>query len=315
MLQSISPVEERFFPLFFLSFFSCTVSCLFYQLFCAHECVEVRQRERERVSAESSVTSWPLHVKQYVVRCQWLKQRYARLHVCTVPTNSLKRLVCFIFASIVLHKEAVGHWKKACIVKNIVVYLTKQPSLQNEMVGDALKKTAKFKRPNAVQMQKKKKKIPRKKKIIVIRIKKKKFWWCEATVDRITWKGPPPSAPEWSNRRVMENHVHPRCQAEVWTALSVESRVSSCLKTHILGWYWIYSPKIFKVWHSGRLETTGFVWLAQLWVKQHPDNLSLISIWFLSLSLFLFQLQKLGKLSTDNTKSTWGQIRREAKLT
>lgn len=41
------------------------------------------------------------------------------------------------------------------------------------MVGDVLKKNpAKFKRPNAVQMQKKKKKIPRKKKIIIIRIKK-----------------------------------------------------------------------------------------------------------------------------------------------
>lgn len=34
------------------------------------------------------------------------------------------------------------------------------------------KNPAKFKRPNAVQMQKKKKKIPRKKKIIIIRMKK-----------------------------------------------------------------------------------------------------------------------------------------------
>lgn len=102
-------------PFFLFSFF---LSFLHSKLFIlpAFLCTWMRwsatERERKRVSAESSVTSWPLHVKQYVVRCQWLKQRYARLHVCTVPTNSLKRLVRFSFASIVLHKEAVGHWKK-----------------------------------------------------------------------------------------------------------------------------------------------------------------------------------------------------------
>lgn len=143
-------------------------------------------------------------------------------------------------------------------------------------------------------MQKKKKKIPRKKKIIIIRMKKNSGGWSHSGQNYL--KRASPSAPEWSNRRVMENHVHPRCQAEVWTALSVESRVSSCLKTHILGWYWIYSPEIFKVWHSGRLETTSFVWLAQLWVKQHPDNLSLISIWFLSLSLFFVSTSKARKI-------------------
>lgn len=86
----------------------------------------------------------------------------------------------------------MGHWKKACIVKNIVVYLTKQPSLQNEMVGDALKKTAKFKRPNAVQMQKKKKKIPRKKKIIVIRITKKNSGGVKPQWTELPEKGLPP---------------------------------------------------------------------------------------------------------------------------
>lgn len=142
-------------------------------------------------------------------------------------------------------------------------------------------------------MQKKKKKIPRKKKIIIIRIKKNsggvKPQWTE-----LPEKGLPLCT--WTIKQESDGKPCARCQAEVWTALSVESRVSSCLKTHILGWYWIYSPEIFKVWHSGRLETTSFVWLAQLWVKQHPDNLSLISIWFLSLSLFFVSTSKARKI-------------------
>lgn len=60
---------------------------------CIWMCVCVTQwRMRERVIAQSYVTSWPLHVKQHVVQCQWLQQRYACLDVClTVPTISLKR--------------------------------------------------------------------------------------------------------------------------------------------------------------------------------------------------------------------------------
>lgn len=75
--------------------------------------------------------------------------------------------------------------------------------------------------------------------------------------------------PFWSNRRAVENQVHTKCQPEVWTALSTETRVSSCLKTHSLGWYWIYSSN-FKAWHRWRLETIISVCMAQLWVKQHP---------------------------------------------
>lgn len=83
-----------------------------------------------------------------------------------------------------------------------------------------------------------------------------KLHWCEAATGRSTWKGPSPSAPYWSNRRVMENRVHRiKSQPEVWTALSeTETRVSSRLKTHLLGWYWVCSWD-FKAWRSGRLET------------------------------------------------------------
>lgn len=31
----------------------------------------------------------------------------------------------------------------------------------------------------------------------------------------------------------MENHAHTKCEPEVWTALSTETRVSSRLKTHL----------------------------------------------------------------------------------
>lgn len=60
---------------------------------CIWMCVGVtRWQTRERVIAQSYVTSWPLHVKQHAVQCQWLQQRYACLDVClTVPTISLKR--------------------------------------------------------------------------------------------------------------------------------------------------------------------------------------------------------------------------------
>lgn len=173
--------------------------------------------------------------------------------------------------------------------------MTKQPSLQYEMVGDALKKPQQsLKGRMQFKCKKRRKKYPERKKSSSYALKKILVVWSHSGQNYL--KRASPSAPERSNRRVMENHVHPRCQAEVWTALSVESRVSSCLKTHILGWYWIYSPEIFKVWHSGRLETTSFVWLAQLWVKQHPDNLSLISIWFLSLSLFFVSTSKARKI-------------------
>lgn len=111
--------------------------------------------------------------------------------------------------------------------------------------------------------------------------------------------GPSPSAPEWSKTRVMENQMYPKCQAEVWTALTTETRASSRLKTHLLGWYWICSWRIFKARHGGRLETTVFICLARIWVKQHPDSHSLISIWFFWSIFFLFQLQKRKKWSTD----------------
>lgn len=107
-------------------------------------------------------------------------------------------------------------------------------------------------------------------------------------------EGPSPSAHTWSNTRVMENQAQPKCQPEVWTALSTETRVYSHLKTHLLGWYWIYSWN-FKARHSGRLDTIKSVCLAELRVKQH----SLSDFYLISYPFFVFQFPKLGKCSND----------------
>lgn len=101
MLQNISPLEEG---VFFFFFWQSKLFILWQLSLYMNVCIceTQRQRKTEWVSAQSSVTSWPLHAKQHVVQCQWLKQRYARLHVClTVPTISLKRwsVLSFYLAS------------------------------------------------------------------------------------------------------------------------------------------------------------------------------------------------------------------------
>lgn len=69
--------------------------------------------------------------------------------------------------------------------KNVAVYLTKQPSLQKEMVGDTLKKNpSKLEKAECSSNAKKERK--REKKHVLHFFLFFLLCWCEATTDRIT---------------------------------------------------------------------------------------------------------------------------------
>lgn len=141
------------FSSFFLSFFLHSKPLVWSRLchIWMHARAIHRETETERVSARSPVTSWPLHVKQHVVQCQWLKQRYARLLVClSVPHNfSEKTKRAGFLPALVLHEEAVGGWVTCC--NNAVVLLDCVKRDGGQVLGSSAERR---KKPHAFKKKK-----------------------------------------------------------------------------------------------------------------------------------------------------------------
>lgn len=193
--------------------------------------------------------------------------------------------------------------------------MTKQPSLQYEMVGDALKKPQQsLKGRMQFKCKKRRKKYPERKKSSSYALKKNsggvKPQWTE-----LPEKGLPLCT--WTIKQ--ESDGKP-------CAPKVSGRGLDCPVSRIESLLLSENPH---TWLVLNLLTRNLQSLTQWEVRNHKFCLvgtalsktasrqpfSDFNLIFCLSLFFLFQLQKLGKLSTDNTKSTWGQIRREAKLT